>query len=138
MQETQIRSLVQEDPLEKEVATLCSILAWRISWTEEPGRLQSVGSQRVGHNWTSNTRQQLKIWWQHEDERVNQIIQIYSIRKDKVFWVFCFPVFLGWRFHNFKPIVLNFLKDLWTMSFLNSGNMHVYTYINNTYYWQNN
>ena len=40
----------REDPLEKEVATHFSILAWKIPWTEEPGRLQSIGSQRVGHN----------------------------------------------------------------------------------------
>ena len=43
-------SLVQEDLLEEEMATHSSILAWRIPWTEEPGRLQSIGSQRVGHN----------------------------------------------------------------------------------------
>ena len=49
MQETQVRSLGQEDPLEKEMATHSSILAWKIPWTEEPGRLQSMGSQRVGH-----------------------------------------------------------------------------------------
>ena len=42
--------LGQEDPLEKEMATHSSILAWRIRWTEEPGGLQSMGSQRVGHN----------------------------------------------------------------------------------------
>ena len=50
VQETRVRSLSQEDPLEKEMATHSSILAWRISWTEEPGRLQSMGSQRVGHD----------------------------------------------------------------------------------------
>ena len=50
MLKTQVRSLGQEDPLEKEMATHSSILAWKISWTEEPGRLQSMGSQRVGHN----------------------------------------------------------------------------------------
>ena len=49
MWETWIRSLGQEDPLEKEMATLSSILAWKIPWTEEPGRLQSMGSQRVRH-----------------------------------------------------------------------------------------
>ena len=42
--------LGQEDPLEKEMATHSSILAWKIPWTEEPGRLQSTGSQRVGHD----------------------------------------------------------------------------------------
>ena len=50
MQETQVRSLGQEDPLEKGMATHSSILAWIIPWTEEPGGLQSMGSQRVGHN----------------------------------------------------------------------------------------
>ena len=48
MQEAQVQSLDQEDPLEKEMATHSSILAWRIPWTEEPGRLQSMGLQRVG------------------------------------------------------------------------------------------
>ena len=50
IQETWVQSLSQEDPLEKEMATHSSILAWRILWTEEPGGLQSTGSQRVGHN----------------------------------------------------------------------------------------
>ena len=48
--ETWIQSLGQEDPLEKEMATHFGILAWEIPWTEEPGRLQSTGSQRVGYN----------------------------------------------------------------------------------------
>ena len=47
MQETWVRSLGWEDPLEKEMATHSSILAWKVSWTEEPGGLQSVGSQRL-------------------------------------------------------------------------------------------
>ena len=46
----QIQSLGQEDPLEKEMATHSSIIVWKISWTEEPGGLQSMGSQRVGHD----------------------------------------------------------------------------------------
>ena len=50
MQETWVRSLGQKDFLEKEMATYSSILAWRIPWMEEPGRLQSTGSQRVGHD----------------------------------------------------------------------------------------
>ena len=50
MQETWVPSLSQEDTLEKEMATHSSILAWKIPWTEEPGRLQSMGSQRVGHD----------------------------------------------------------------------------------------
>ena len=48
--ETQVRSLVWEDPLEKEMATHSSTLAWKIPWTEETGRLQSTGSQRVRHD----------------------------------------------------------------------------------------
>ena len=50
MWETWVRSLGQEDPLEKDMATHSSILAWKIPWTEENGRLQSIGSKRVGHN----------------------------------------------------------------------------------------
>ena len=50
MQETWVRSLGREDPLEKETATHSSFLAWSIPWTEEPGGLQSMGSQGVGHN----------------------------------------------------------------------------------------
>ena len=50
MQETWAQSLDQEDPLEERMATPSSILAWKIPRTEEPGRLQSMGSQRVGHN----------------------------------------------------------------------------------------
>ena len=50
VQETRVRSLGWEDPLKKELATQSSILAWKISWTEEPGGLQSMGSQRVGHD----------------------------------------------------------------------------------------
>ena len=50
VQETQVQSLGWEDPLEKGTAILSSILAWRIPWTEESGRLKSMGSQRVRHN----------------------------------------------------------------------------------------
>ena len=49
-QETQVQSLSQEDPLEKGMVTHSSILAWRVSWTEEPGELQSIGSQRLRHD----------------------------------------------------------------------------------------
>ena len=50
MREIRVRSLGQEDPLEKEMAPHSSTLAWKIPWTEEPGRLQSMVSQRVGHD----------------------------------------------------------------------------------------
>ena len=55
IQETQVRSLGQEDALEKEMATHSTVLAWRIPWMEEPGGLQSRGSQRVGHDWRDFT-----------------------------------------------------------------------------------
>ena len=54
VQETWVRSLGWEDPLEKEMATHSSILAWRIPWTEDPGRLQSMGLQRVRHDWLTS------------------------------------------------------------------------------------
>ena len=50
IQETQVQSLGLEDPLEKGMATHSTVLDWRIPWTEDPGRLQSMGSQRVGHD----------------------------------------------------------------------------------------
>ena len=55
IQETQVLSIGQEDPLEKEMATHLSILAWRIPWTEMPGRLQSMGLQRVGYTYTERS-----------------------------------------------------------------------------------
>ena len=61
MWETWVWSLGQEDPLEKEMVTHSSILAWRIPWTEKPGKLQSTGSQGVRHNW--ETSLSLSLYW---------------------------------------------------------------------------
>ena len=61
MRETWVRSLGREDPLEKEMATHSSILAWRIPWMEEPGGLQSMGSQRVGHDWVTSLSLSLSL-----------------------------------------------------------------------------
>ena len=58
-QEMRVQSLGQEDPLEKEMATHSSILVWEIPWTEEPGELQSRGSQRVGHDLVTKQQQYL-------------------------------------------------------------------------------
>ena len=63
-QEVQFQSLGQEDPLEEEMATHPSILAWIIPWMEEPGRLQSMESQRVGHNLATKQQKQT----QHDDQ----------------------------------------------------------------------
>ena len=57
VQETQVQYLGQEDHLEKEMATHSSVPAWRIPWTEEPGRLQPMGSQGVGHNLVTKQQQ---------------------------------------------------------------------------------
>ena len=55
VQETGVQSLGWEDPLEEGMATHSNVLSWRIPWTEEPGRLQSLGLQRVPHGWATNT-----------------------------------------------------------------------------------
>ena len=64
MQETRVQLLGQEDPLGKGMETHSSILAWKSPWTEEPGGLQSVGSQRVGHDWVTNTFMRYWSEWQ--------------------------------------------------------------------------
>ena len=61
MWETWAQSLGQEDPLEKEMATHPSILAWRVPWTEEPGGLQSMDPQRIGHDWATSLHLATKI-----------------------------------------------------------------------------
>ena len=68
MRETQVQSLGGEDPLEKEMASHSSTLAWKIPWTEEPCGLQSMRSQRVGHNRaTSHTHTQSKLYlWKNK------------------------------------------------------------------------
>ena len=68
MWETQVRSLGREDPLEKDMPTHSSTLAWKIPWMEEPGGLQSMGSQRVGHD--SMTSLSLTLWLKMEKEMV--------------------------------------------------------------------
>ena len=82
MWETWVWSLGWDDPLEKEMATHSSILAWKIPWTEDPGRLQSMGSQRVGHNWaTSLSFLGLKVKVkEHHQEESRQIknVQLYK------------------------------------------------------------
>ena len=62
MQEMQVQSLSRKDPLEKEMATHSSILAWKIPWTEEPGGLQFMGLQRVGHDLATKQQQQQSLY----------------------------------------------------------------------------
>ena len=54
LQETRVQFLGRDDPLEEGMGTHCSIIAWRIPWTEEPGRLQSIALQRAGHDWNNS------------------------------------------------------------------------------------
>ena len=74
MWETQFQSLGGEDPLEKEMAPHSSTLAWKIPWMEEPGRLQSMGSQRVGHDWATSLSLS-KCPWQLTSEHNNKAFQ---------------------------------------------------------------
>ena len=83
MQETCVRSLSQKNPREKEMATHCSILAWRIPWTEKPGALQSKGWQRVRNDWA--TEQQQKPWSQCSSKWQ---IEEYLIYTSKLVWRF--------------------------------------------------
>ena len=107
MQETWVQSLSQEYPLEKEMTTHSSILAWVILWTEEPGRLQSMGSQRGGHDLITQQRQSysngmLKIYCHitiklsnnnkkdilgtFQPAMLHSIINQLNISEIKVFW----------------------------------------------------
>ena len=63
MRETWVQSLGWEDPLEKEMAIHSSSIAWKIPWTEEPDRLQSMGSQRVRHDWATSLSFTFKVYW---------------------------------------------------------------------------
>ena len=91
VQETWVQSLGWEDPLEKEMATHSSILAWKISWTEEAGGLQSMGSQRVGDNWATNTQHtaffmvQLSHPYMTTGESIALTLQTLSAK-----WYLCF------------------------------------------------
>ena len=104
MQETWVQSLGWEDPLEKRMATHSSIPAWRIPWTEEPGRLQPMGWQRVGHDWATNT---LGLPWWFRQERIclkcgrpgisPWVWKIPSERERQPIPVFSSGEFHGWR-----------------------------------------
>ena len=76
MQETWVLSLGPEDPLEKEIATHSSILTWRIPWTEEPGRLQYMGLQRVRNDWayehTYTYKEEMQLEVERPTERASQ------------------------------------------------------------------
>ena len=123
MRETWVQFLGQEDPLEKEMATHSSIHAWIIPWTEEPGRLQSTGSQRVGHDWaTSLTSLTLSIfseikakWFKnnnnHKESGKTKILVSSS-------WSHC----RFYCFHSILNICINSLEYIYIC-------MHAYVYV---------
>ena len=89
MQETQVQSLGWEDPLEKEVATHSSTLAWKIPWMEEPGRLHSMGPQRVGHDWATSLSLHLS---QHQGlfqwlDCLHQVTKVLELQYQIFQWV---------------------------------------------------
>ena len=101
MWETQVRSLGQEDPLEKEMVTHSSILAWRIPWTEKPGRLQSMGSQRVGHDWATS----LTYLQSHLTSSIYWRLQLCTLRL-----IFLFSCFSFYFVETFQPDSLFFIS----------------------------
>ena len=90
VQETWVWSLDWEDPLEKKMATHSSVLAWKISWTEEPGGLQSTGSQRVGHNWATNTYL-LTIFLMKSSKTFKCTVYHFHLSDDVLKHIFNFP-----------------------------------------------
>ena len=76
MQKIQVRSLDQENPLEKGMAMYYSVLAWRIPWTEAPGGLQSMGSQRIGHGWATFTSLYYVSCSSHSKSLLHQLTRV--------------------------------------------------------------
>ena len=98
MWETRVWSLGQEDPLEREMATHSSTLAWKILWVEEPGRLQFMGSQRVGHDWVTSLS--LSVF---PSIRVFSSESALCIRWPK-YWSFSFSIsMILWGTQTFSP-----------------------------------
>ena len=104
VQETQAQSLGQDDPREKEMAMHSRILAWRIPWTKEPGGLQSMGSQRVGHNWVTK----------HSHRETNQILE--TVVDFFLFWSWItfgsYSTFSSLGFFNLGNIITKAPEDL--------------------------
>ena len=112
MRETQVQSLDWEDLLEKEMATHSSILAWKIPWMEEPGRLQFMGPQRVGHDWATSLTHSLRIWNTDADSKTDMKRVLSTI--------------LSWKvLPAFNQIRLNFNQEL--MSSQNVSNSFNFT-----------
>ena len=117
MQETWIQSLGQEDPLKKEMATLSSFLAWRISQTEEPGGLQSMGLQTLGHDWVTNTQTHHFIYdspYKHKKRAAYVLeshVKKFSKNSFKLYAFFDFPINLFFS-NSYQVLHLNVFKSI--------------------------
>jgi len=101
---TRARSLAREDPLEKEMATHSSTLAWKIPWTEEPCRQQSMGSQRVRHDWVTSVLHHSLKFSEHRSSYIDFTYDIYLC------WLLCYTLRPWyWKFvplHCLHPVPL--------------------------------
>ena len=100
-----VRFPVQKDPLEKEIATHSNILAWKIPWTEKPGRLQSMGSQRVGHDWATSLHKVPLIWHPASSSTYLLSFLLPSVHSTQPAWV-------SWWFQN-MPTCLTAFALVW-------------------------
>ena len=113
MQEMRVRSLGQGDPLGEGMTSHSSVLAWRIPWTKEPGRLQSIGLQRIGHNWSD--------WAQHSWERTWSFV-IILILETKFIATDNRELVPTWMWHRTRrkesQTVININRLMWNLSIL--------------------
>ena len=108
IRETWVQSLGWEDPLEKEMAIHSRTIAWKISWTEEPGRLQSMGSQRVGHDWVTSLHLYIKTKYVGGKTKVkNDSFVIYTISNSEEVWV----TIGHWYSASWRVVI--FVKYIW-------------------------
>ena len=108
-----VQSLGWEDPLEKEMAIHSSTIAWKIPWTEEPGRLQSMGLQRVGHDWvTSRSRYQIMWFANISSQSVVYIFFLFTMSlEEQKFLILLKPnlsVFFSFMDHDLMLYLKNF------------------------------
>ena len=135
MWETQVPSLVREDPLEKEMVIHSSTISWKIPWTEVPGRLQSMGSQRVGHDWMTSlslSLSRLVQWFVWASHRVRFVLieilfvclfflwlarpsEVVTLSADD--WV-CFVLFFRWGVLHRVLLVVGWCWVLCSSGFL--------------------
>ena len=126
MLETRVQSLSWEDPLEKEMANHSSILAWKNPWTEEPGRLQSMGSQRVGHNWATSLHgiRLREYMWEWVLEVLAQS-EVYNFRPGWVFWDrFCYQILdcADWAAESISNSFLSWFITIWIQQYQTQWN----------------